>query len=870
MTITVTNIVAGPFVASGAAQDLPFAFKVFTPAECEVVIGDQVNGDRLTLTTDYTVFINKQIDNQVMEGGSVSLFAGRVASGQSVYVIAKPYMTQEQTYSNTGTRMTNINEGLDRSALRALRASYDGALEGAGLELIEAAKAAGAEAAKASVGINMGVWDAQANLPVIRSGVGIAGQWFTVGTAGTTSLDGVSAWSVGDQARFDGVVWTRIPGSAGGTNRGQWNAATNTPELKRGVGTEGDFYIVTVEGSRDIEAPAPPPALPVSWKYGDQVRFVSGAWVKSSTSMTARDLAYYLAGVKKTDDLSVLEFLRETANPVPDLVGIRPYNAEALVDSGPELQKLLNLARDLKLPEVKLLKNYYLTTPVTVPQDVKIVGVSGGGEEVDKTANASKTRMSAIICSGTGRLHFAARAGAERIAMIKASELTPPATLAQALATQAARSGTAMNVLHAPDVTIRDCYIVGFNLGVDCDTSERWNIESNKIDCTNGIRTSMTFDVGRCHNNHIWPFWPTHITFPDGDALKAYTRDGYAIMSEGPNDGCLYTNNLTFGYRYGGLIKVLAGNTGSNYANKWRGNWFDNSASPWDGELTYGIRLEGDVRLCTIEDNHFDQMGVSLDMLATPGTQGRTPNIATGNTFGLSTHRWIRCGPGSGVINGVVAGGGTGLYGIEFLPGCGVWMVDNVIASDSTNQEGPGDSGLFTFTGSDLPNITMGAAVAYGGIVHNAFAFGTIVAADRNGIPYNYTSTNLEVEVAFPRKTNDALGEFDASNNVFTATVAGMYTLSGNIGFTTSSMTPTSYGVYLYTQRVGGSWTKVKTLTQGVTTTAGGYANSWSTTEVGPAGCKFKIQFVYGANCTIVGDVNVTNFSAYRLPRARG
>ena len=150
MTITVVNIVAGPFLATGAEQTLPFGFKVFTPSEVEVVTG--VGSGQVEVDPDlYTVTRNMGLDGQVAEGGSILLSAGAVTAGAQIRAIAKPKMTQEQTYSDTSSRLKNLNEGLDRSALRALRAAYDGALEGAGADILDAARIAGGEAAVEAV-----------------------------------------------------------------------------------------------------------------------------------------------------------------------------------------------------------------------------------------------------------------------------------------------------------------------------------------------------------------------------------------------------------------------------------------------------------------------------------------------------------------------------------------------------------------------------------------------------------------------------------------------------------------------------------------------------------------------------------------------
>jgi hypothetical protein len=59
-----------------------------------------------------------------------------------------------------------------------------------------------------------GTWDANANSPALASSVGTKGDYYVVGTAGATSLNGISNWGIGDWAAFNGSVWQRVEGGA--------------------------------------------------------------------------------------------------------------------------------------------------------------------------------------------------------------------------------------------------------------------------------------------------------------------------------------------------------------------------------------------------------------------------------------------------------------------------------------------------------------------------------------------------------------------------------------------------------------------------------------------------------------------------------
>jgi hypothetical protein len=59
-----------------------------------------------------------------------------------------------------------------------------------------------------------GTWDANANSPALTSSVGTKGDYYVVGTAGSTTLNGISNWGIGDWAAFNGSVWQRVEGGA--------------------------------------------------------------------------------------------------------------------------------------------------------------------------------------------------------------------------------------------------------------------------------------------------------------------------------------------------------------------------------------------------------------------------------------------------------------------------------------------------------------------------------------------------------------------------------------------------------------------------------------------------------------------------------
>jgi hypothetical protein len=55
-----------------------------------------------------------------------------------------------------------------------------------------------------------GTWDASTNNPFLQSGVGNKGDYYYVSVAGSTNLDGITDWQVGDFAAFNGTAWQKI------------------------------------------------------------------------------------------------------------------------------------------------------------------------------------------------------------------------------------------------------------------------------------------------------------------------------------------------------------------------------------------------------------------------------------------------------------------------------------------------------------------------------------------------------------------------------------------------------------------------------------------------------------------------------------
>jgi hypothetical protein len=55
-----------------------------------------------------------------------------------------------------------------------------------------------------------GGWNASTNTPTLTSSTGVNGYYYIVSTAGSTNLDGITDWQIGDWAIFNGTTWQKI------------------------------------------------------------------------------------------------------------------------------------------------------------------------------------------------------------------------------------------------------------------------------------------------------------------------------------------------------------------------------------------------------------------------------------------------------------------------------------------------------------------------------------------------------------------------------------------------------------------------------------------------------------------------------------
>lgn len=82
-----------------------------------------------------------------------------------------------------------------------------------------------------------GVWDAATNTPTLTSSVGTQGYYYVVNVAGSTNLNGITDWKVGDWAIFNGTAWNKVDNTDSVSSvNGQTGAVSlTTDDISEGI-----------------------------------------------------------------------------------------------------------------------------------------------------------------------------------------------------------------------------------------------------------------------------------------------------------------------------------------------------------------------------------------------------------------------------------------------------------------------------------------------------------------------------------------------------------------------------------------------------------------------------------------------------------
>jgi hypothetical protein len=97
-----------------------------------------------------------------------------------------------------------------------------------------------------------GTWNASTNTPTLTSSTGTKGYYYVVSVAGSTNLDGITDWLIGDWAVYNGTVWQKVDNTETVTSvNGQTGAVTlTTTNIAEGT----NEYFTTARARASVSA----------------------------------------------------------------------------------------------------------------------------------------------------------------------------------------------------------------------------------------------------------------------------------------------------------------------------------------------------------------------------------------------------------------------------------------------------------------------------------------------------------------------------------------------------------------------------------------------------------------------------------------
>jgi hypothetical protein len=147
-----------------------------------------------------------------------------------------------------------------------------------------------------------GTWNASTNTPTLTSSAGTKGFYYVVSVAGSTNLNGITDWKVGDWAVFNGSVWEKIDNTDAVTSV---NGFTGTVVLTTTNIAEGtNEYFTTAKARASVSA-------------GTGISYDSGTGVISNTSPS---LGGDVVGPSSATDNAVARFDTTTGKLIQNSV----------------------------------------------------------------------------------------------------------------------------------------------------------------------------------------------------------------------------------------------------------------------------------------------------------------------------------------------------------------------------------------------------------------------------------------------------------------------------------------------------------------------------------------------------------------------
>jgi hypothetical protein len=219
-----------------------------------------------------------------------------------------------------------------------------------------------------------GSWNASTNSPTLVSSTGTNGEFYIVSVAGTTSLDGLTNWGIGDWAIFNGSIWQRVEG-----------------------GADGNFDDLTVAGTSVLTGKAG-----IGASVSTEQLHISQETALTNTAQNVLRLTHTTSGSSAVGFGTAIRFQAERTGGTPDMIGTIGFVADTVSGSTINGAFVVNTTVDGSPTErlriasngtLSALGTFLLAGTSTNPVGTNVVGIALGSDGRAQISTSGSTAV---------------------------------------------------------------------------------------------------------------------------------------------------------------------------------------------------------------------------------------------------------------------------------------------------------------------------------------------------------------------------------------------------------------------------------------------------------------------------------------------